>query len=547
LARILVVDDETSMQEFLQILLQRDGHEVSACGSASEALVALESDDWDLVISDIRMPGMSGLELLDQIHRLAIETTVILITAHGTTESAVEAMKHGAYDYLTKPCSVDEIRLVVEKALEKRDLSAENQRLRQQLRAESAFPTIVGKSSRMQEIFALVRQVAPTRANILITGESGTGKELIARAIHNLSDRRDAPFVAVNCGAIPVNLLESELFGHVKGSFTGASANKPGLFEVANGGTLFLDEIGEMEVGLQVKVLRAIQHRTFQRVGGTSEIHVDVRILCSTNRRLDVEVREGRFREDLFYRLNVIEIELPPLRDRPEDLPQLVQHFAEKYSVELGKDVREIDSGVHVSGQRSRAREPGGARGHARARQPNHSRLSPGDGSPARGAHALDAHPGGGRRPRRAAGRVRDLAHPGGAAADGRSEEARRAAARRDVPLAPLPAGEAPARRWNRLVASESVTKLVTRARAERHLVTPDTFANDAAGGAEPRGGAGSWPTRCAFSRRQRAPGTAIALSPDRQAVVTRSSRGAEQRFSALSKETNDASQLEEA
>jgi two-component system response regulator PilR (NtrC family) len=215
------------MQEFLQILLQRDGHDVHACGSASEALVALEADDWDLVISDIRMPGMSGLELLDQVRRIAAETTVILITAHGTTESAVEAMKHGAYDYLTKPCSVDEIRLVVEKALEKRDLSHENQRLRQQLRDQTAFPTIVGKSSRMQEIFALVRQVAPTRANILITGESGTGKELVARAIHNLSERRDAPFVAVNCGAIPENLLESELFGHVKGSFTGASANKP--------------------------------------------------------------------------------------------------------------------------------------------------------------------------------------------------------------------------------------------------------------------------------------------------------------------------------
>jgi len=346
LARILVVDDETSMQEFLRILLQRDGHDVTACGSATEALLALESDDWDLVISDVRMPGMSGLDLLDQVRQLSPETTVILITAHGTTESAVEAMKHGAYDYLTKPCSVDEIRLVVGKALEKRDLSHENQRLRQQLRDQSAIPTIVGKTARMQEIFGLVRQVAPTRANILITGESGTGKELIARAIHNLSDRREAPFVTVNCGAIPENLLESELFGHVKGSFTGASANKPGLFEVANGGTLFLDEIGEMDLLLQVKVLRAIQHRTFQRVGGTSEIHVDVRIVCSTNRRLDHEVREGRFREDLFYRLNVIEIQLPPLRERVADLPQLIRHFMEKFSVELSKDVRELDPEV---------------------------------------------------------------------------------------------------------------------------------------------------------------------------------------------------------
>jgi two-component system response regulator PilR (NtrC family) len=346
LARILIVDDETSMQEFLQILLQRDGHDTSACGSASEALVALESDDWDLVISDVRMPGMSGLELLDQVRQLAPETTVILITAHGTTESAVEAMKHGAYDYLTKPCSVDEIRLVVGKALEKRDLAHENQRLRLQLRDQSAIPTIVGKSSRMQEIFGLVRQVAPTRANILITGESGTGKELIARAIHNLSDRREAPFVAVNCGAIPENLLESELFGHVKGSFTGASANKPGLFEVANGGTIFLDEIGDMDLLLQVKVLRAIQQRAFQRVGGTSEIRVDVRIVASTNRRLEQEVREGRFREDLFYRLNVIEISLPPLRERVEDLPQLIHHFMEKFSTELGKDVRELEPEV---------------------------------------------------------------------------------------------------------------------------------------------------------------------------------------------------------
>ena len=346
MARILIVDDETSMQEFLQILLQRDGHDTSACGSASEALVALESDDWDLVISDVRMPGMSGLELLDQVRQLAPETTVILITAHGTTESAVEAMKHGAYDYLTKPCSVDEIRLVVGKALEKRDLAHENQRLRLQLRDQSAIPTIVGKTARMQEIFGLVRQVAPTRANILITGESGTGKELIARAIHNLSDRREAPFVAVNCGAIPENLLESELFGHVKGSFTGASANKPGLFEVANGGTIFLDEIGDMDLLLQVKVLRAIQQRAFQRVGGTSEIHVDVRIVASTNRRLEQEVREGRFREDLFYRLNVIEIGLPPLRERTEDLPQLIHHFMEKFSQELGKDVREVEPEV---------------------------------------------------------------------------------------------------------------------------------------------------------------------------------------------------------
>jgi two-component system response regulator PilR (NtrC family) len=344
--RILVVDDETSMQDFLQILLQREGHEVSCCGTASEALVALESDDYDLVISDIRMPGMDGMELLDHVQRLSAETLVILITAHGTTESAVEAMKRGAYDYLTKPCSVDELRLVVQKALEKRDLSSENRRLRRQLGAPPAAPPILGRSSRMQEVLGLVRQVAPTRTNVLITGESGTGKELVARAVHALSDRRDKPFVAVNCGAIPENLLESELFGHVRGSFTGATANKMGLFEIADGGTLFLDEIGEMPLPLQVKVLRAIQQRTFKRVGGTSDIRVDVRIVCATNRILEEDVRLGRFREDLFYRLNVIEIHLPPLRERPEDIPELVRFFVHRYAEQLGRAVEGVDPEV---------------------------------------------------------------------------------------------------------------------------------------------------------------------------------------------------------
>jgi two-component system response regulator PilR (NtrC family) len=341
-AQILVVDDEPSMREFLEILLQREGHEVVVCGTAEQALVALENDEFDLAISDIRMPGMSGIELLDRIPDCSPDTPVVLITAHGSTESAVEAMKHGAYDYMTKPCSVDEILLVVEKALEKRSLSCENTRLRRQLRGQMAAPTMMGKSPRMQEVFALVRQVAPTRANILITGESGTGKEVVARAIHSMSDRKDRPMVSINCGAIPENLLESELFGHVKGSFTGAIANKMGLFEVADGGTILLDEIGELPLSLQVKVLRAIQDRAFTRVGGTSEIRVDVRILCATNRVLDEEVRAGRFREDLFYRLNVIEVELPPLRERTEDIPELVRHFVARYAAELGKEVLDV-------------------------------------------------------------------------------------------------------------------------------------------------------------------------------------------------------------
>ncbi len=330
------------MRDFLEILLQREEHQVLACGSAPEAILALESDDFDVVISDIRMPGMSGMELLDRVQKLAPDTLVILITAHGTTESAVEAMKRGAYDYLTKPCSVDEIRLVVDKALEKRSLTSENQTLKRQLREQANPPTMLGRSPRMKDVFELIRQVAPTRTNILITGESGTGKELVSRAIHSLSDRHDRPFVAINCGAIPENLLESELFGHVKGSFTGAVAHKEGLFETADGGTLFLDEIGELPLPLQVKVLRAIQDRTFRRVGGTTDVRVDVRILCATNRDLDEEVREGRFREDLFYRLNVIEVSLPPLRERVDDIAGLARHFLARHANELGKQVDEL-------------------------------------------------------------------------------------------------------------------------------------------------------------------------------------------------------------
>ncbi len=348
------------MQEFLEILLRREGYDVVAVSSAPEALLALETDEFDLVISDIRMPGMSGLELLGRVKDLCPETLVILITAHGSTESAVEAMKYGAYDYLTKPCRVDEIRLVVEKALEKKTLSNENRLLRRQLQNQVAFPTIVGKSAAIQEVFDLIRQVAPTRANIFISGESGTGKELVARAIHSASERRERPFVTVSCAAIPENLLESELFGHVRGAFTGAVAHKEGLFEVAHGGTLFLDEIGEMPQSLQVKLLRAIQDKSFKPVGGTEETQVDVRIICATNRELSSEVRAGRFREDLFYRLNVIEIHLPALRVRREDLPLLIQHFMQKYSQELNREVREMDrSALHAL---ERHRFPGNVR-----------------------------------------------------------------------------------------------------------------------------------------------------------------------------------------
>jgi two-component system response regulator PilR (NtrC family) len=338
-ARILVVDDEQSMREFLEIFFRGEGYEVLTAADVDSALLALDSDDFDVVISDIQMPGRTGLELLHAVKDGAPQTVVIMITAFATTETAIAAMKQGAYDYVTKPFKVDELRLVVEKALEKRLLATENQRLRSELRKETRRRRLVGNGRAMEQLYEMVARVADTKTNVLVCGESGTGKELVARAIHDQSERRDQPFVAVNCGAIPENLLESELFGHVKGAFTGAVANKAGLFETAHRGTLFLDEIGELPGSLQVKLLRVIQDKALRRVGGTSDHQIDVRIVAATNRRLEDEVAAGRFREDLYYRLNVIQIGLPPLRDRSEDIPLLVQHFVEKYAGELGKPV----------------------------------------------------------------------------------------------------------------------------------------------------------------------------------------------------------------
>jgi two-component system, NtrC family, response regulator PilR len=338
-ARILVVDDERSMQEFLEILLRREGYDVTCVGDVAGALLALESDDFDVVISDLQMPGKTGLDLLHALREASPETVAVVMTAFASTETAIAAMKEGAYDYLTKPFQVDEIRLVLEKALEKKLLARENRRLRSELRSQIRQRALIGSGSAMQRVYELIGQVAETKANVLISGESGTGKELVARAIHAASDRRDRPFVALNCAAIPENLLESELFGHVKGAFTGAVQNKEGLFETADTGTLFLDEVGELPSSLQVKLLRAIQEKAIRRVGGTNDRRIDVRILAATNRRLEDEVAAGRFREDLYYRLNVIQIALPPLRERPEDVPLLVKHFVEKYARELGKEI----------------------------------------------------------------------------------------------------------------------------------------------------------------------------------------------------------------
>ncbi len=338
-ARILVVDDERSMQEFLEIFFRGEGYDVATAGDVDGARAHLESDDYDVVITDIQMPGGTGIDLLRHVHEVSPDTLVVMMTAYATAETAIEAMKQGAYDYVTKPFKVDEMRLVVEKALEKKLLSSENRRLRSELRSVVRDRSIIGTSAAMHRVFDLISRVADNKANVLISGESGTGKEMVARAIHAGGERRDRPFVAVNCGAIPENLLESELFGHVKGAFTGAVQNKAGLFEVAEGGTLFLDEVGELTLPLQVKLLRAIQDKSFRRVGGTTDGSVNVRIVAASNRRLEEEVAAGRFREDLYYRLNVIEIPLPPLRERIDDVPLLVSHFVEKYSAELGKPV----------------------------------------------------------------------------------------------------------------------------------------------------------------------------------------------------------------
>ena len=340
--RILVVDDERSMQEFLEIFLRREGYEVTTVGEVESALLAIENDDFALVITDIQMPGRSGIDLLHEVRERSPETVVIVITAFGSAETAISAMKEGAYDYITKPFKIDEIGLIIEKALEKRLLAGENRRLRTELRSQLRHRTMIGTSEPIQRVFELITQVANTKTNVLISGESGTGKELVARDIHKQSERCDAAFVAINCGAIPENLLESELFGHVRGAFTGALSNKEGLFESANGGTLLLDEIGELSPPLQVKLLRVIQEKRIRRVGGTSDLAVDVRILSATNRNLAEEVAAGRFREDLYYRLNVIQIEMPPLRDRREDVPLLVNHFVEKFQDELGKSVESI-------------------------------------------------------------------------------------------------------------------------------------------------------------------------------------------------------------
>ncbi len=343
-SRILVVDDEESIREFLEIMLKKEGYEITLAEDGQKAKDLLTKKTFDMIISDLQMPHVTGIELLKHVKESYPDTVFMLITAFGTTETAVEAMKMGAYDYLTKPFKIDEVRLNIQNALRSRNLEVENRSLKKELVREYSFQNMVGNSPVMHAVYDMVKRVSQAPTNVLITGESGTGKEVVAKAIHYNGPLKDRPFVTVNCGAIPENLMESEMFGHKKGSFTGAVSDKVGLFEVADGGTLFLDEVGELPLTIQVKLLRAIQERVIRRVGATDDMRVDVRIIAATNRNLEEMVQKGGFRQDLFYRLNVINIKTPGLRERREDIPLLANHFLKKYNERLNKSIGAISA-----------------------------------------------------------------------------------------------------------------------------------------------------------------------------------------------------------
>ena len=341
---LLVVDDELSMRELLEYMLTKEGYAVTCAETGRDAIGLLEKNKYDLLLCDIRLGDISGLDVLRASKNSSQDTVVILISAYATTETAVEAMNEGAYDYVPKPFDKDELMQTIAKALELKTVEHEKKILDDEVKKNVHFGLIVGNSPAMRHIYQLIRQVAKTTTNVLITGESGTGKELIARAIHQESKRSDNAFVVINCGGIPETLMESELFGHKKGAFTGATQDKKGLFEIAHKGTIFLDEIGELTLPIQVKLLRAVQEKVFKPVGGNEDISVDIRIISATNKNLEKEVIASNFREDLFYRLNVIEIKVPPLRDRKTDLRALAQHFLEKYSREMGKEITKFSS-----------------------------------------------------------------------------------------------------------------------------------------------------------------------------------------------------------
>jgi two-component system response regulator PilR (NtrC family) len=343
-ARILIADDEKPIRDSLKMVLEDEGYSTDVVGDGEEALEKIKSDKFDIVITDIKMPKLDGIQLLEQASKISPETFFVIMTAYASVNTAIDALRQGAYDYLIKPVEFDDLIIRIKRLLEYKNLAFENKSLRQRISTEADFTNLIGKSEPMRKVFSIITQVAPTNSNVLIIGKSGTGKELVAKAIHYNSNRRDKVFLPINCGAISENLIESELFGHKKGSFTGATEDKLGLFKVADGGTLFLDEIGDLPLNMQVKLLRAIEDRAFIPVGGVKPVSTDVRIIAATNQNLYEKTKTGEFREDLYYRLNVVEINLPALNERKEDIPLLVNHFIEKYSKEMGKKIIGTDN-----------------------------------------------------------------------------------------------------------------------------------------------------------------------------------------------------------
>ena len=342
-ARVLVVDDEPMVCLALTNWLEEENYFAQAVEDGPQAIKAVRGENWDIVLLDLRMPGMDGLEVLKKVKEIAPQTVVIMMTAYASIPGAVQAMKEGAYDYIVKPLDVDQLTLMLKRIVEHQQLITENILLRKRLTEQYEFEDIIGRSEAMQEVFSMIKAVTDTNATVLITGETGTGKELVARAIHSNSSQRYGPFVATSCGALPETLLESELFGYEKGAFTGADRAKKGRFELANGGTLFLDEVGDISMKTQIKLLRVLQEKSFSRLGGTGQIKVDVRLISATNRDLVAAIEDGSFRSDLYYRLNVVSIQLPPLRERKDDVPLLAVHFINKYNVEFNKKFDRVD------------------------------------------------------------------------------------------------------------------------------------------------------------------------------------------------------------
>ena len=342
--KIMVVDDEESIRLMLRKVLSSDQYEVHEAANGIEALNRIKKEEFSAILLDLRMPHMNGLQVIEKMKDMDIKTPIIMMSAYGTVPEAVEAMKLGAMDYLVKPFDLDELKMTLERIIQQDEIKNENQYFREEEERRFNFKEIVGQSSTMQNVLEMVKKVAPLPTTVMITGESGTGKELIARALHMNSPRREKPFVVANCVAFSPSLLESELFGHEKGAFTGANSRRIGRFEVAHGGTLFLDEIGEINMATQTKLLRVVQEKEFERVGSSASIKVEVRLIAATNKDLETEIREGRFREDLFYRLNVFHINIPPLRERQEDIPRLIEHFIKKYNQILNKRINAISS-----------------------------------------------------------------------------------------------------------------------------------------------------------------------------------------------------------